>query len=201
MNFSQKIFLVMLAKRKAAFIDRDGVVNKDNDYVYAIEDFIILPGVIDSLRLLRNSNYLLVLVTNQAGIARGYYDEQDLFRLHSYMQLLLKPNQAEFDAIYFCPHHPDGVVPNYTKVCQCRKPSPGMLLKAAEDLNLDLSQSILVGDKLSDINAGKRAGLCITALVRSGHSFSEREALQTTIVAEDLLDAALKIISYNKKSS
>jgi D-glycero-D-manno-heptose 1,7-bisphosphate phosphatase len=186
----------MCKKFKAAFIDRDGVINEDINYLYDIKDFIMLPGVPQALQGLRNEGYILILITNQAGIARGYYCESAVETLHEHMQSLLQENDAHFDAIYFCPHHPDGIVPEYTKVCECRKPSAGMLLQAADDLNLDLSQSILVGDKLSDIQAGNLAGLKCSALVRSGHYFSEADSSQATFVADDLLDAYIKVISY-----
>ncbi len=186
----------MSKKIKAAFIDRDGVVNQESNYVYDIKDFIVLPGVPKALQAFRNAGYCLVLITNQAGIARGFYNESQLELLHNHMQSVLRAGLAQFDAIYFCPHHPDGVVSKYTKVCQCRKPLAGMLLKAAHDLNIDLSQSILVGDKVSDIQAGNLAGLKSTVLVRSGHPISEEDCLRATFVADDLLDASLKLISY-----
>jgi D-glycero-D-manno-heptose 1,7-bisphosphate phosphatase len=180
----------MSAKRKAAFIDRDGVINEERNYVHRVEDFVLLPGVVQGLTLLRDAGFLLVVVTNQAGIARGYYDRAAVDRLHEHLRSELRAGGVELDAIYLCPHHSQGSVPAFAIACDCRKPAPGMLLQAAVDLDIDLPASVLIGDKPSDIEAGRRAGVPTTVLVESGHAIPEAELSPGQTVAPDLLAAA-----------
>ena len=186
----------MCNKAKAAFIDRDGVINEERNYVRRISDFVLLPGVIDGLLLLRNAGYRLIVVTNQAGIARGYYDQDEMERLHVHMRQVLAEHGVLLDAIYFCPHHPRGSIENLTIKCDCRKPSPGLLLQAAEDFSLNLDTSVLIGDKLSDVKAGKRAGVGRTVIVESGHDVGCVARLEADVVAADLLAAARALTSH-----
>lgn len=185
----------MSIKAKAAFIDRDGVINEERHYVHRIEEFVLLPGVPEGLALLRNAGYRLVVITNQAGIARGFYDVPALERLHRHLRDLLAEHGVELDAIYFCPHHPQGSVPAMTVECECRKPAPGMLLQAARELDLDLAGSVLIGDKLSDIQAGVRAGVGRTAIVESGHAIEPEARALADLIAADLLAAAEALTS------
>lgn len=180
----------MSIKTKAAFIDRDGVINEERNYVHRISDFVLLPGVIEGLSLLRDAGYLLIVVTNQSGIARGYYGEDAMEHLHDNLRIQLAQNALFLDAIYFCPHHPNGIVKSLAIECACRKPSPGMLLKAAKEFDLDLTSSVLVGDKISDVQAGKRAGVGRTVIVESGHKVSQAARSEADIVAANLLSAA-----------
>ncbi len=175
---------------KAAFIDRDGVINEDRNYVYRISDFIMLPGVIDGLTLLRNSGYLLIIVTNQAGIARGYYSQTEMDHLHKHMRMQFAEKGLALDAIYFCPHHPQGSIKALSILCDCRKPSPGMIFQAAKDFNINLASSILIGDKLIDLQAGKNAGVGRTVIVESGHKVDLTTRFEADLVAENLLAAA-----------
>lgn len=191
----------MKALRKAAFIDRDGVINEERNYVHRIEDFVLLPGVPEGLALLQNAGYLLIIVTNQAGIARGYYDEPTMNALHSHMKAVLAAEHVHIDAVYHCPHHPQGSVAMYACDCTCRKPAPGMLLKAATDFNIDLSQSLLIGDKISDIEAAERAGVPRTVLVESGHSISAATRALAQHVAPNLLAAAQLLMTQEKQTS
>ena len=184
------VFMTMFAKSKAAFIDRDGVINEDRNYVYRIEDFVLLPGAVQGLAMLRDAGFRLIVVTNQAGIARGYYDQSAMDLLHDYLRVQLALQGVELDAIYFCPHHPQGSVKELACECNCRKPSPGMLLQAAKDFDLDLSESVLIGDKLSDVQAGKKAGVGRVVIVESGHEVGVTARLQADSVAADLLAAA-----------
>ncbi len=155
--------------RSAAFVDRDGVINAELNYVSRIEDFHVLPGVGTGLRRLAEFGYALVIVTNQAGIAKGKYDEAEYERLKQHMLELFAEQGIHFAGVYHCPHHPQGIVNRLRLHCACRKPAPGMLLRAADELSLDLSSSVLVGDKISDTVAGRAAGLRWTVLVESGH--------------------------------
>lgn len=140
----------MKKKAKAAFLDRDGTINVDKHYLYRIEDFEFLPGVIDGLRSLQEAGYLLIVVTNQSGIGRGYYTEADFHRLNDWMVGELKAHGVDITAVYYCPHLPDAAVEEYRMECECRKPKLGMYYQAAEEWNIDFAQSIAIGDNLRD---------------------------------------------------
>lgn len=151
---------------KALFLDRDGVINVDHGYVHKPEQTEWVPGIFDLARAARAAGYVLVVVTNQAGIARGYYDEAQ-FRIYTrWVHARFEAEGAPLLATYFCPHHPQAGG-NSGQICQCRKPAPGMLLAAASDFGLALDRSVLVGDMPTDIAAGKRAGLAWTCLLDS----------------------------------
>lgn len=180
----------MSSKTKAAFIDRDGVINEERNYVHRIEDFVLLPGVVEGLKLLHNEGYRLIMVTNQAGIARGYYSQAAMERLHDHLAAELAKRGVMFDAIYFCPHHPQGSVAGLAVECNCRKPAPGMLLQATKDFDLDLAASVLIGDKLSDVMAGKNAGVGRTVVVESGHRVDSEAYAVADLSAANLLAAA-----------
>lgn len=164
-------------RQKAVFLDRDGTINKYVGFLRNIEDFELLPGAARAIRKINESGYLAIVATNQPVIARGEVTEEQLQEIHSKMETLLGREGAWLDGIYFCPHHPDrgyaGEVPELKIDCSCRKPKPGMLLKAAEDFNIDLTQSWMVGDGKNDILAGKNAG-CRTALIGSGSYGQDR---------------------------
>lgn len=160
------------APRKAAFLDRDGVINLDRAYVSRWEDFEFVPGAIDAMRRLKAAGYALVVVTNQSGIARGYYSEAQYQALTDAMQQALLEAGAAVDAVYHCPHHPKGKVAELAIDCDCRKPAPGMILRAARELNLSLADSILVGDKPSDIEAARAAGIGRAYIVQSDNAES-----------------------------
>lgn len=145
--------------RPAAFLDRDGVINEDRGYVHRWEDFSFVAGAVDGMRRLQAAGFALVVVTNQSGIARGYYDEAALERLHTSLRASLAAQGIELAAIEYCPHLPQAEVAHYALECDCRKPAPGMILRAARALDLDLADSVLFGDKPSDIEAGRRAGV------------------------------------------
>lgn len=145
--------------RKAAFLDRDGVINVDSAYVFRWEDFVFVPGAVEGMRLLQEAGYLIVVVTNQSGIARGMYSAADFDVLSDAMCRELEAQGVNVSAVYHCPHHPKGSVPGYAIDCDCRKPKPGMLVTAARDLEVDLAGSLMVGDKYSDIAAARAAGV------------------------------------------
>ncbi|MDD2407968.1 MAG: D-glycero-beta-D-manno-heptose 1,7-bisphosphate 7-phosphatase [Tepidiphilus sp.] len=145
--------------KPAVFLDRDGVINEDRGYVHRWEDFSFLPGAIEALRQLQQKGYLLVVITNQSAVARGLCTEADVLALHERMRAFLRERGIELAGIYHCPHHPQGSVSDYAIACACRKPEPGMILRAAQAHGIDLSRSLLVGDKLSDLEAGRAAGI------------------------------------------
>lgn len=146
---------------KALFLDRDGVVNIEKNYVHRIEDFEFMEGIFDLCSRFRRQGYLVVVVTNQAGIARGFYTEAQYQALSRWMKEQFAQRGVELAGVYHCPHHP-----SITGDCHCRKPHPGMLLQAAADLDLDLAGSVLLGDKQSDLEAGRSAGLRRLGLVK-----------------------------------
>ena len=158
-------------KQKAVFLDRDGTLNKYVGFLRDINDFELLDGVTDAIKAINNSGYLAIVVTNQPVIARGEVTVSQLEEIHNKMETLLGLEGAYIDAIYYCPHHPhkgyEGEIPELKFDCDCRKPKPGMLMQAAEDFNIDLSNSWMVGDSENDIQCGLNAG-CKTALIGSG---------------------------------
>ncbi|WP_455532695.1 HAD-IIIA family hydrolase [Roseburia inulinivorans] len=155
-------------KQKCIFLDRDGTLNVYKGFLTDIEELELIPGTAEALKCINSSEYLAIVITNQPVIARGGCSVQELEEIHNKLETLLGKEGAYIDALYYCPHHPDkgfeGERPEYKIECGCRKPKPGMLLKAAEDYNIDLSQSIMIGDGKNDMEAGKAAG-CQTILV------------------------------------
>jgi len=180
---------------KAAFIDRDGVINEELGYVHRVEDFRLLPGVPEGLRLLQDAGFALVVVTNQAGIARGYYGEPEFERITAHMREVLAEYGITLAGVYHCPHHPSAGVGALRIECQCRKPRPGLLTQAARDLDLHLDSSVLIGDKESDLDAGRAAGVAACVLVESGHEPSDSARLKADHTATGLWDAARWIIA------
>ncbi len=145
--------------RPVAFLDRDGVINRDHGYVSRWDEFELLPGVEDALRALQIGGYQLVVITNQSGIARGFYSEADFRQLTQQMVDYFATRDISIAGVFYCPHHPESGVGQYLQSCGCRKPAPGLIREACESLPIDLSASLLVGDKGSDIAAGKAAGI------------------------------------------
>lgn len=173
--------------RKAAFIDRDGVLNEERAFVHRIEDFVLLPGAAEALRLLREAGYLLVVITNQSGIARGLYPESDYLALTEHMREQLAAAGVTLDAVEYCPHLPDAPVERFRVDCDCRKPKPGMLARAIQALDIEPGASFLVGDRLSDVEAGHAAGVGRCFLVETGYALPEEARRRADGVYTDLL--------------
>ncbi|PHR59465.1 MAG: D-glycero-beta-D-manno-heptose-1,7-bisphosphate 7-phosphatase [Arcobacter sp.] len=159
---------LLIQKKPALFLDRDGVINIEKNYLHKKEDFEFMDGIFDLCKHYKDKGYYIIVVTNQSGIARGYYSEMDFANLTFWMIDSFDEHGIMIDQVYHCPHHPD-----ISGECECRKPKPGMLLKAAKDLNIDLEGSILVGDSERDIQAAHAAGLKETYLFTSAPKETE----------------------------
>lgn len=169
-------------KRRAVFLDRDGTINLEKDYLYRPEDLEFIPGAPQAIARLNQAGLLVIVVTNQSGVARGYFSVEDVNRLHQSMQQRLVEVGAHIDAFYLCPHHPDKGLGAYRGDCECRKGKPGMLIQAAVEWDIDLPGSFMVGDKESDLAAGIAAG-CRSFLVTTGYGEEQRSFALTHNVA------------------
>ncbi|MCP3967768.1 MAG: D-glycero-beta-D-manno-heptose 1,7-bisphosphate 7-phosphatase [Lentisphaerae bacterium] len=180
-----------MSSKKACFLDRDGVINEEVNYLYEPDKVAIISGVTEALKMLKRHGYLTVVVTNQAGVARGFYEEKDIHAVHARIEKLLDKDGVGIDAFYFCPHHPE-----FDTECECRKPNAGMLLQAAEKFDIDMNESFLVGDRISDINAARNAGCAEAYLVRTGHGTNEIENKDVSgiEIVDDLLHAVRTFI-------
>lgn len=175
-----------MTKKMAIFLDRDGTLNEDPGYVHKVEDFKLLPGVIEGLKLLQE-RFIFILITNQSGIGRGYYTLEDFQKFNTLVINTLKSNQITILKTYYCPHNPQ-------VKCECRKPNPTNILHAAEEFDIDIKQSWTVGDHPSDIQFGINAG-CRTVFLCTGHGLEhygelEQKGIKPTYIAKDFLSAA-----------
>lgn len=155
----------------AFFFDRDGVLDVDIIDLHEVEKFQWIEGAMDAIKYCNDRGLLVVVITNQSGIARGVFTEDDVKKIHAHMQSDLAKIGAHIDAFYYCPHHPNGTVDEYKKVCDCRKPKPGLILRACEDLNINPSTSMMIGDHDRDVEAGQNAGLKSAVLFEGGNLF------------------------------
>jgi len=181
-------------KHKAVFLDRDGVLNEDSGYTHQLSDLRLLDGVIEGLQSLLAVDYKVIIITNQSGIARGLFSTEEM---HIFMRGLINvllENQINVTDYFYCPHHPKGKLLEYSIKCSCRKPEPGMLFAAEKKYNLDLSKSILIGDKETDILAGQNANLFSNILISSEERNDQSNA---THIAQNLIDAAEIIKTYD----
>ncbi|MDN4628186.1 D-glycero-beta-D-manno-heptose 1,7-bisphosphate 7-phosphatase [Erwinia sp. PsM31] len=183
----------MTNKVPAIFLDRDGTMNIDRGYVHEIDNFQFIDGVIEAMQELKKMGFALVVVTNQSGIARGLFTEDTFMQLTEWMDWSLADREVDLDGIYYCPHHPEGVVEEYRQECDCRKPQPGMLLSAQKELNIDMAASYIVGDKIDDLLAGKAAGVGTKVLVRSGKPVTEEGENTADWVIDSLADLPSRI--------
>ena len=168
---------------RAVFLDRDGVINIDHGYVHMVDDFEYVEGVFDACRSIKEMGFKLAVVTNQSGIARGLYTEDQFHTLTEWMDWNFAENDIDFDGIYYCPHHPEATVERYKEECDCRKPNPGMFMSAQTFLDIDMENSVMIGDKKEDMMAAQAAGVGTRILVRTGKPVTEEgEALATTVL-------------------
>jgi len=184
---------------RAVFLDRDGTINEEVGYVNHIERFFLLPRVSQAIRLLNQHGWKAVVVTNQSGVARGYFPESLVCQVHEKMQKLLGNEGAHLDRVYYCPHHPDIGVPPYRQKCRCRKPATGMIEEAMKELALDLSQSYMVGDRGVDIEfahqIGAKAILVLTGYGKGEWEYSGTQwKVKPDHVAQDLFEAVQWIL-------
>ena len=187
-------------KHKAVFLDKDGTLIPDIPYNVDVDRITIDAETIKALQVLQK-DFLIIVISNQSGIAKGYFNEQDLEKVRHKINRLLKVHHISIDGFYYCPHHPGGAVKKYAMDCTCRKPMPGLILKAAEDHGIDLAESWMIGDILHDVEAGKRAG-CRTILLDNGN---ETEWMLTPLrtpdfTVRDLLEAASIIETHSVKT-
>jgi D-glycero-D-manno-heptose 1,7-bisphosphate phosphatase len=182
--------------RKACFFDRDGVIIEEADYISDPSLVRLCPFAADAIRAMHDAGRLVVIVSNQSGIARGYFTVDDLHKVDARMKELLANEGASVDGAYYCLHHKKGVVPEYTCDCDCRKPKPGLFLQAAKELGIDLAESFMIGDKESDLEAGIDAGCRGVALVRTGHGVHQNiEAIPQAVDVHDVLSAAKELLA------
>lgn len=172
----------------AVFLDRDGTINVDHGYVHEIDQFQFIDGVIDAMKELKQQGFALVLVTNQSGIARGKFSEDQFMTLTEWMDWSLADRGVDLDGIYYCPHHPEQGQGDYLQDCDCRKPKPGMLISAQRFLDIDMAASYMVGDKVEDMQAASAAGVGTKVLVRSGKPVTEQGEAMADVVIDSLTD-------------
>ena len=190
--------------KKAVFLDRDGVIVEEPPYyAHRIDQIHFIEGAVGAIHEFNGRGFTVVVVSNQAGIARGIFRKEDAENFNKAMISRLGERGARIDAVYYCPHHPEAVVDEYRVSCDCRKPAPGMLLRAERELGIDLTSSFLIGDKRSDIGAGRAAG-CITILVKTG--LGEEEILKESefephLVASNIREAAEAILNLKRARS
>lgn len=190
---------------RAVFIDRDGTISEEVGYVNHPSRFRLLPGSAGAVRLLNENGWLAILVTNQAGVARGYFAEEMIEQVHDRLNADLEREGARLDAIYYCPHHPTVGEAPYRSDCDCRKPKPGLILRAVSEFDIDLAQSWMIGDRFGDVQLAQNAGVN-SAFVMTGYGRGEWEhqrsswTVEPDLVAEDLLAAVQRIIEGSQKT-
>jgi D-glycero-D-manno-heptose 1,7-bisphosphate phosphatase len=183
---------------KAIFLDKDGTLIPDIPYNVDPALIFLQEDAVEGLKTLSQNGYLLIIISNQAGVAKGYFSEDKLQGVHHRMKELFKQHELVLDGFYYCPHHTEGIVKEYVKDCNCRKPMPGMILQAAKDFDIDLSQSWMVGDILNDVEAGNRAG-CKTVLIDNGNEteWVQGEYRTPDYTCKNINEAAGNILKKN----
>ncbi len=188
----------------AVLVDRDGTLIEDHGYIGRVDRMHLYPHAVEALRVLQQDGFRIVLVTNQAGVARGVFPEAFLEEAHGWLRDRFAAGGVRFDGIYYCPHHPDATVPQYRVRCECRKPRPGMALQAARDLGLDLSRSFVVGDKWLDVGFATQCG-ARGILVRTGYGLAEEahpvEGVTAAAVVDHVHAAATWILETRRREA
>ncbi len=179
---------------KVLFLDRDGIINIDHGYVHSHEEFTFIDGIFDVCLHAINLNYLIIVITNQSGIARGYYTEEQFSQLTQWMKNEFEQKNITITGVFYCPHHPEKGIGKYKRVCECRKPKPGLILQAQNKFDIDITKSIFIGDKLSDMEAAEAAGITTRILVAEGSSI--RKTKQTNKYQD--IKAIINAIEYIK---
>jgi D-glycero-D-manno-heptose 1,7-bisphosphate phosphatase len=187
-------------KEGAIFLDRDGTINEEMGYINHPDRFVIFPYVAESIKIFNEIGFKVIVVTNQSGVARGYFPESLVIELHETLQAKMKEKSAKIDAIYYCPHHPKEGKGKYKNDCACRKPKPGMVLKAAEEYNIDLEKSYMIGDRYKDILFAKnlkiKSCFVLTGYGRGEYVYDRNSwTYEPDIIGENLLDVARQIES------
>lgn len=182
----------------AVFLDRDGTINEEVGYLSRPDQLRLIPGASRAIRLINEGGMKAVVVTNQSGVARGYFSEEMVETIHGRLDEMLREKGARIDRFYFCPHHPVYGNGPYKIACSCRKPESGLFLRASEELDIDLARSYVVGDMLKDIDAGKRVG-AKGVLVRTGYGRNVTQTDKPAYIAEDVLDAVKWILQDREK--
>jgi D-glycero-D-manno-heptose 1,7-bisphosphate phosphatase len=186
-------------RRRAVFLDRDGTLMEDNGYLDRIDRVVIYPWTIDAVRLLNRAGLCVVVATNQSGIARGYFTEAHVEEVHHHLSSLLAEGGAHIDAYYYCPHHPEAAVDGYRRPCDCRKPGPGLVERAARELGIDPSRSFVVGDRWLDVRLARAVG-ARGVLVRTGYGQSQEARPEPGVAADEVADNLMGATSWILRS-
>ena len=183
--------------QRAVFLDRDGTINREASFLGRPSQLELEPAAPEGLKILQDAGFELIVVSNQSGVARGYFDEDAVKRVNKTLSRRLAKEGVRLERFYFCPHHPEGVVPEHARYCHCRKPQPGLLLKAAAEVGIDLKSSYSVGDSLRDLEAGRAAGTKAVLVMTGFGQEASREARPgaADYIARDLADAARWIVN------
>lgn len=186
--------------RQAVFLDRDGTLVEEAGYLDRLERLVFFPYSVDAIRLLNRANFAVVVVTNQAGIARGIFKESFVAEAHRHITQRLAAGKARIDGFYYCPHHPEAVIEEFRRSCDCRKPQPGLLKQAASELDLALDRSFVVGDRWHDLEAGERVG-ARGVLVRTGYGRTEEAAGHPRVKPSAIVDNLMEAVSWLLRAS
>jgi D-glycero-D-manno-heptose 1,7-bisphosphate phosphatase len=181
--------------RPAVFLDRDGTLLEEAGYLDRLDRLVFFPYSVDAVRLLNRANFAVIVVTNQAGIARGIFKESFVAEAHHHISARLSGGGAHVDGYYYCPHHPEAVIEAYRKSCDCRKPEPGLLRQAAAEHGLALERSFVIGDRWHDLEAGRRVG-ARGVLVRTGYGKTEEQAPHASVTPAAVVDNLVEAVSW-----
>jgi len=188
-----------MRKHRAVFMDRDGTINEEVGYLSRLEELKLFSETNEAVRMINERGMKAIVITNQSGVARGFFDEEFVDAVHCRINEMLGEGNAFIDHFYYCPHHPMYGKAPYKISCDCRKPKPGLLLRAAEELNIDLAQSYMIGDMIKDLQAGHNAGIEKAILVKTGYGQNVVHAGTAAYVAQDILDAVTWVMKDRER--